>query len=164
MKRIAHWIFVVAFVAQIATRARAADPLPSPITIDAQIMSDDVKDEAGKPKTLRTLVVTLINTGKEPVTVITQHLDRSSSDSDITLGLNGTATLDGHLLIPSLSTLAPVTLRPGEATVLSTDSVDLSDYKGGKLTIDYEVTKPWGERLAIWAGKVSAEAKAAKSE
>jgi hypothetical protein len=55
-------------------------------------------------------------------------------------------------------------LRPGEATVLSTDSVDLSDYKGGKLTIDYEVTKPWGERLAIWAGKVSAEAKAAKSE
>ena len=65
--------------------------------------------------------------------------------------------MNDHLIVPSLPTLAPVTIQPGEAAAISTDLIDLSKYDGGKLNVSYEVSEFWGKRLGIWAGKVTSE-------
>ncbi len=103
----------------------------------------------------------LINVGNQPITVVTDRLDQDSSDDNgtlaITVGLNGTAKKDGHLIVPSLSKLAPVTLQPGEAASINTDAIDLSDFDSGKLTMEYRVSDFWGKRLSIWAGSAKSE-------
>jgi hypothetical protein len=164
MKRVSA---IVAFVFLIFLGARVHGDDASSTTslkVDAELLTLHVQDEAGQPKIIRKLSVTLINTGQTPITVVTDHLDSQSSvDSDgvtkITVGMNGKVTKDGHLIVPSLSKLAPVTLQPGEAAFLSEDPLtNVHDYKDGKLSVEYSVSDFWGKRLSIWSGSVGADA------
>jgi hypothetical protein len=160
MRRVIQATAIV-FLLMFVGRGFADNAVQPPITIQSELLNIPVTDEAGHAKTLRQLVVLLINSGTQPVTVLTDHLDQGGNEDNgaltITVGLNAKADKDGHLIVPSLSKLAPVTLQPGEAASISTESIDLSDFKSGKLNIAYEVSDFWGKRLSIWSGSAKSE-------
>jgi hypothetical protein len=165
MQRIVGILVAVLFVLTLGGRAHGDDtPSPQSIKVGAELLTLHVQDEAGHPKTIQKLRVTLINIGNQPVTVVTDHLDQQSETKDdgstkLTIGMNGKVTKDGHLVVPSLTRLAPVTLQPGEAAMLEEDPLgNMHDYKGGRLTVEYSVSDFWGKRLSIWSGSASADA------
>lgn len=168
MNRVATTLVTCAIVIVIgiwaATRSQAATEDQEPaaaLTVDAHAV---LVEQEGK-KMLRVRAV-LINEGTEDVTVITRNvpfgLARDARGIVVDFAYNYRQTMGGRLLIPSLYPLAPVTLRPGEATMLS-DTISgrtVQTMEGGEvIRVRYQVSEEWGERLGIWHGLVGTEVK-----
>jgi hypothetical protein len=115
---------------------------------------------------------TIINYGKEEVTIVTEHLDRSFRGIDKeTNSLRCVLSFDReifykkeHRVIPSIYKYAPVTLKPGEAASVNYFE-DYSNYvnhrgmseknlKADNIVISYEISPFWAERFNLWQGQL----------
>jgi hypothetical protein len=117
-------------------------------------------DHDGK-KMLRVQAL-LINNGSEDITVLTENvlpfgISRDAEGIVVDFNYSGQLRMNGRTIIPSLYPLAPVTLRPGEATrvfnVVSGRIVE--ELQGGEsIRVRYQVSEEWGDRWDIWHGLV----------
>lgn len=110
----------------------------------------------------------LINEGSNNVTVLTKELGPSlGSDASgfaADFSFTGEQHMDGRVMIPSLYPRDPVTLRPGEATMLFTRTGNMAKAyvellkKSDKIRVGYDVSDKWGKQFDIWHGYVCANA------
>jgi len=123
------------------------------------------------------LACTLINDGDSDVTVVTENLNFSNQGVDETTNSLRciimvddipTSTAQGNPIIPSLYKRAPVTLHPGEATLVhyvqdfsrritGRKSMNPAHLKADTVTMSYKVVEKWGKRFNIWSGQQTAE-------
>jgi hypothetical protein len=136
------------------------------LRVVAEHFSREVKEPSGQVQTRHGLAIYLINDGMEPIQVLTDSLSRSADAVngifEVQVGYTGEVRKDGHLLVPSLSKLAPVLLHPGDAAIVDTSKLDLSKYQGGDIRVTYRVLPSWGSRWSVWSGSATAKATAAK--
>ena len=151
-------IIFVLLLGIICSHQTYGDNSSSPLKIELEIWK--FRSES-RPK----YIVTLINTGKKELTVLTRsnesittYKDTDTGLIELEFGLSMTTTRkDGVILIPSLAYLHPATLRKNEAVfldILETDSRFKELPKEGRIMISYCVTKEWGERFNIWHGDI----------
>jgi hypothetical protein len=114
------------------------------------------------------LTVHLLNTTNHDIVVLTKGLQYDFSEiSEIgaphmnqkswTVGYNQPGvTYQGHLVVPPLQDLAPVTIKPNEeaiVTKLVDDSDPLQDItKDTQITITYAISPDWASRFGTWSG------------
>ena len=119
------------------------------------------------------LIVHLLNTTNHDIVVLTKKLDYDFSDvyqdgvphanaKSWTLGYNQPGvTYQGHLVVPPLNDLSPVTIKPNEGTII-TNLVDDSDplqgvTKDTQFTITYAISSDWGSRFGTWSGSATSQ-------
>jgi hypothetical protein len=119
------------------------------------------------------LTVHLLNTTNHDIVVLTKGLQYDFSDVEVsgaidtnkknwTLGFNQPGvTYQGHLIVPPLNDLSPVTIKPNEETIIThlEDNSDLlSDItKDTQITICYAISTDWGSRFGTWSGSVTSK-------
>jgi len=118
------------------------------------------------------IVFAIVNSGDAEVTVITEHLDCSfiGNDRDPNL-LRCVLSFDAeikykkkHLIVPSIYKYAPVTLRPGEATMviyyqdysksLNSKGMSETSLKADNIAVSYKVSSFWAKRFGLWHGEL----------
>jgi len=119
---------------------------------------------------------TLVNDGDKDITVVTEHLDFSNNGVDkktnslrcVLLFEDNPSAANGHPLVPSIYKHAPVTLRPGEATIVhyvqdfsrrinGKKSMNPDQLEADTVTISYKIVEKWGKRFDLWYGEQTAE-------
>ncbi len=131
-------------------------------TIDGLRMEARARLVDGKEGKLLVIHAILINEGSQDLTVLTKELGPSMSRDakGLTIGFDftGRQKLNGRLMIPSLYPHEPVTLRPGEATMLLarlSSKSKVEPLKDGEvIRVGYFVWDGWGERFDLWHGYV----------
>jgi len=118
------------------------------------------------------IVFAVVNSGKEEVTIVTEHLDSGffGIDKD-TNSLRCILSFDSeikyekeHRIVPSIYKYAPVTLKPGEAAMVNyyRDYSKTSNRKGirennleaDNIIITYKISSFWAERFNLWQGEI----------
>jgi hypothetical protein len=119
------------------------------------------------------LTVHLLNTTNHDIVVLTKGLQYDFSEiSEIgaphtnqkswTVGYNQPGvTYQGHLVVPSLQDLSPVTIKPNEEAII-THLVDDSDPLDGitkdtQITITYAISPDWASRFGTWSGSATSK-------
>ncbi|MGA2242765.1 MAG: hypothetical protein ABSH11_12140 [Verrucomicrobiota bacterium] len=122
------------------------------------------------------LIVHLLNTTNHDIVVLTKNLNYDFSEfSEIgvprenkknwTLGYNQPGvTYEGHLVVPSLNDLSPVTIKPNEETVITklVGDRNFNDFlknitKDTQITITYAISPDWGSRFGTWSGSATSK-------
>ena len=124
------------------------------------------------------LTVHLINTTNHDITVLTKEKTSTPMTMWIpinetpepktfqcTIGLYHTSKHQGHLIVPALSELAPVTLKPNEEALVPLTIEQNKEHpnalegvtKDTLIIMRYFVTAEWGTRFGCWSGMVSSE-------
>jgi len=70
-------------------------------------------------------------------------------------------TYQGHLFVPPLNDLSPVTIKPNEGTII-TNFVDESEplqgvTKDTQFAITYAISSDWGSRFGTWSGSTTSQ-------
>jgi len=118
------------------------------------------------------IVFVIVNSGKEEVTVLTEHLDRGffGVDKD-TNSLRCVLSFDRevkykkeHRIVPSIYKHAPVTLKPGEATTViyyedyskasNKKSMSVKNLEADNIIITYKISPFWAKRFNLWQGEL----------
>jgi len=119
------------------------------------------------------LTVHLLNTTNHDIVVLTKGLQYDFSDVEVsgvpdtnkkswTLGYNQPGvTYQGHLIVPPLNDLSPVTIKPNEEAII-TQLEDNSDLLNGitkdtQITICYAISPDWGSRFGTWSGSATSK-------
>jgi hypothetical protein len=106
------------------------------------------------------VVLIVVNTTDKDITVLTKiknGIYYSDAESPkVQIGFGSTHTRSGHLIIPSIASFEPVTIRPGEATEISSEISSkylesLND--GDEIVVKYIVSDQWAERFDLWNQK-----------
>jgi hypothetical protein len=155
------WLFVAA---QCCLFANAASAQVSGLRLEAEVV------RIGKGTGPARLEVRLVNTGKEQITVVTARLrvrvEQAKDTEKFTVGLEMIEKRmhGGRLVVPSSAVLELVKLLPGEVALINPTTltnppdvwkaVNGSEGKGA-ITVVYEISEFWGERLGVWRGKIS---------
>jgi hypothetical protein len=122
------------------------------------------------------LIVHLLNTTNHDIIVLTKGLQYDFSDVEVigapdtnkkswTLGYNQPGvTYQGHLIVPSLNDLSPVTIKPNEEAIITQleDNSEFSEFlkditKDTQITITYAISSDWGNRFGTWSGSATSE-------
>lgn len=143
-------------------RAGSQSPGESPggLTMEARAILVEHEGE----QVLR-IVALLVNDSEEQNVVLTDlpeiSLARDAAGPVADFSFTGRETMNGRLMIPPLSPLASVTLRPGEATRLEnamhSGRVAESLNGGETIRVRYIVSDEWGERFGLWHGIAETE-------
>lgn len=137
----------------------------SGLTVSADILLTDDKDPD------ITFILHLVNSSDHEITVLTKNLEFGSSSEpgkpkviQCTIGYTGKLEHEGHLVIPSLNELAPVTLKPNEEAQVCYEMENDSDdetqkliIKGTPVEMHYDISSKWGKRFNAWDGTVTAK-------
>lgn len=130
-----------------------ADSIP---TLEAHAVLN--KDTPKGP--LLGVVLIVINTTDRDITVLTKiknGIYYSDAESPkVQIGFNRTQKRFGHSIVPSIASFEPVTIRPGEATEISSEisSKYLESLEDGDdIIVKYVVSDEWAERFDLWNQK-----------
>jgi hypothetical protein len=118
------------------------------------------------------IVLAIVNSGKEEVTVVTEHLDCGflGIDKD-TNSLRCVLSFDAeikykneHLIVPSIYKYSPVTLKPGEVAmvnyyqdyskILNAKGMSEQNLEADNVLITYKVSPFWANRFGLWHGEL----------
>jgi hypothetical protein len=145
---------------------RADDEGANGLTMKADVVIMDPSDK----KTV-SILLHILNSSNQEITVVSKGLgfDHFQLDDDksgiykCTVGYTGHLDHDGHLVVPSLSDLSPVTLRPNEEALVNYEWGDDDDLAGllknkTPIEVTYSVDDLWAKRFGIWGGSVKAAA------
>ncbi len=167
MKTIIHkFIIIVAciFASQAAFGQKDIPDTADGLSISALAFSNPTE---GSQKLSVTIV--LLNTTNHDITVLTKaghshYFNMSSDKTRFRFWYSfdfGSATLDGHLIVPSLPELAPVTIKPNEVALchMIVEQNDASKTlqgltKDSPVVISYEVSPALGARFGCWSGRI----------
>jgi hypothetical protein len=125
-------------------------------TLEAHVFLN--KDTPKGPQLMVVLIVA--NTTDENITVLTNPpkgiYAPDAEGPKVQIGFSRTRKRFGHSIIPSIASLEPVTLRPGEATeivaeISSKYLASLGD--GDEIVVKYVVLDQWAERFDLWNQK-----------
>ncbi len=137
----------------IITAKAEANPQESNPTLEAHVFFNPSTPEG--PKLM--VVLIFINTTDESITVLTKSgtsiYAPDAKGPKVLLGFTKSKKRFGHELLPSISALEPVTLRPGEATELTAEvsSKYLESLKDGdEIRVEYDILDKWAERFNLW--------------
>ena len=109
------------------------------------------------------MTIHLLNTTNHEIVVLTKNLNVSfdlggnTNNLDCSLGYNDPAvTYQGHLVIPPVSNLSPVTIKPNEEAFF-TQLVEHGRIlkritKETQITLHYAISPEWGSRFSTWSG------------
>jgi hypothetical protein len=105
------------------------------------------------------LVLTLTNTSDHEITVLTRKLEFVANYSngpvsaDFTLGYMSDADEGGHVVVPSVYELAPVTLAPNEQAVIKHEVLNEPQLEHvvheTDLVCTYRISDAWAKRLKV---------------
>jgi hypothetical protein len=112
------------------------------------------------------LTIHLLNTTNHEIVVLTKNLNVSfdlggdTNILDCSLGYNDPAvTYQGHLVIPPVSDLAPVTIKPNEEAfftqLIEHGRILKRITKKTQLKIHYAISPEWGSRFGTWSGSAT---------
>ena len=155
-------IAVVILFCSLAIADEKVEPKPS-LTLEA-----DVTPEAKRFD--NRVAVRLVNTGKTPVTVVTNKLRFRFTEGDkatIKFEMTEKRMHKERLVVPPADTLGLVKLMPGEVATVTVPAAPFQKALGklgakASVTVVYEVSEFWGKRFGAWHGKVEAKATIAK--
>jgi hypothetical protein len=118
------------------------------------------------------IVLAIVNSGKEEVTVVTEHLECGflGIDKD-TNSLRCVPSFDAeikykneYLTVPSIYKYAPVTLKPGEVAIvnyyqdyskaLNAKGMSEKSLQADNIVITYRVSPFWAKRFNLWHGEL----------
>jgi len=157
-------LVICAVLGQLAAESRQSES--TDLIIEARALLVEHEDQ----QLLRVHAV-LVNQGSEAVTVITRNVPmavaRDAVGVVVDFAYKQQQTMDGRPITPSLYPLAPVTLRPGEATMLfdSSNSRIIQEMTAGEtIRVRYQVSEKWGNRWNLWHGLTSAKVEVAGFE
>lgn len=159
---------ILAFALEFVILAFALEASPSEATQELSVELNIRRSFATK-KNIATVM--LINTGDTPVVVLSKGLDQGFDFSapdhkSAFLDLqHSSSTWNGHKLVQSRCTYAPVALQPGEATQYGFFKEPFTDpfkrlgtyEKMESLAVKYTISEEDAKRYGTWAG--SAESK-----
>ncbi|CAA6692375.1 MULTISPECIES: hypothetical protein, partial [unclassified Lentimonas] len=106
------------------------------------------------------VVLIVVNTTGENITVLTKPSKGiyvpDAEGPKVQIGFSRTKKRFGHSITPSIASLEPVTIRPGEATEITAEVsskylASLND--GDKIIVKYVVLDQWAERFDLWNQK-----------
>lgn len=114
------------------------------------------------------VIVHLLNTTNHDITVLTKdsssrYLNMSSDKTKFRFWfwLDSGLKWNDHLVVPSLTQFAPVTIKPNEVALCHMD-VEQNDHsktlqgltKDSPIVISYEVSPALGSRFGCWSGRI----------
>lgn len=103
------------------------------------------------------VVLIVVNTTDKDITVLTKIKNSiyfsDAENPKVQIGFSSTHTRLGHSIIPSIASLEPVTIRPGEVTEISCETSSkyletLND--GDEIIVKYVISDKWAERFGLW--------------
>lgn len=149
---------------------QAKDPSPPATGVLKVLMikASYVERERGN---VFSIACALVNDGDSDLTVVTEHLnlggpslDKKANTLRCALLFDDSMTFQEKPVVPSLYRHAPVTLRPGEATIVhyardfsgligGGRSMDPDDLEAETVTLSYSIAERWGKRFDLWHGE-----------
>jgi hypothetical protein len=164
-----HHLFLfllLAFISALPTQSLAQ--LNVPDSADGlSVSAIAILIPTGDPKLYVT--IQLLNTTNHDITVLTKtgsssYFNLSSDKTKFRFWFwfdFGSTTLGGHLIVPSLPELAPVTIKPNEVALchMMIGQNDASKTlqgltKDSPIVISYEVSRASGARFGCWNGRI----------
>jgi hypothetical protein len=118
------------------------------------------------------IVFAIVNSGKEEVTVVTEHLDcgflgidKDSNSLRCVLSFDAEIKYKNeYLIVPSIYKYAPITLKSGEAAlvnyysdyskVLNAKGIGEKNLEADNIVITYKVSPFWAKRFNLWHGEL----------
>jgi hypothetical protein len=118
------------------------------------------------------IVLAIVNSGKEEVTVVTEHLDcgflgidKDSNSLRCVLSFDAEIKYKNeYLTVPSIYKYAPVTLKQGEVAIvncyqdyskaLNAKSMSEKNIEADNIVITYKVSPFWAKRFSLWHGEL----------
>ena len=159
-------ILVPIFLFTCVASLLADDVTASGLTMKADVVITDSADT----KTVL-ILLHILNASNHEITIVSKGLgfDHFQIDDDksglykCTVGYTGRLDHDGHLVVPSLTDLSPITLRPNEEALVNYEWGDDDELAGliknkAEIEVTYSVDDLWAKRFGIWGGSVKAAA------
>jgi hypothetical protein len=119
------------------------------------------------------LYVYVLNTTNHDITILTKSLvpglifrgipeETHSTNALCEIGLSDSFnnTYQGHAIIPSLSDMAPVTLRSNEVGIVILHYPNMNKSiatTNMQMTVKYSIAPNWGSRFGAWTGSIESQ-------